>query len=94
MRILRLLRYAPFSTLIVASWLCMVVGGVLGWDMYAGIGQVWRGLIIPSYAVLMAAVFVARPIGSWATIPTFISILIVVDLGLYVLRTPSREADN
>lgn len=92
MRTLRTLRYAPFSTVIVASWLCMMVGGVFGWDMYAGIGQVWRGLIIPSYAVLMAAVYVAQPIGGWATIPAFIGILVVVDLLLYVLWTPRWAA--
>jgi hypothetical protein len=72
----------------------MAVGGVLGWNMYEGLGLIWRVLIIPSYAVLMAAVIVSRPLGSWATIPVFVGMLVAGDLLAHGIRRTTRAATD
>lgn len=90
MRILRVLRFAPFTSLIVISWLCMTLGGAMEWNMYEGLGVIWRMLILPSYAVFMAALLIAGPFGPWAVIPVFIGILVAGDLAIYMLRRAQR----
>lgn len=81
-----LVRLAPFSSLVAASWLCMLLGGMMGLSIDRGVGAIWRFLIIPGYSILLGATVLARPLGEWAMLPMVVILLFVVDLGIHRLR--------
>lgn len=87
----RLLRFAPFTSFVLASWCCLLTGTVFDWGVYEGLGVIWRLLVIPSYLVWLVAVALARPLGPWAATPVFVGTLVLGDLVVRRLRSMNDE---
>ncbi len=82
----RMIRAAPFTTIVLASWLCMLVGWMMGWTVDGRFGFLWQITIMPAYSTFMVAMIVARPLGRWASLPAVVAIVVGVDMGFALLR--------
>ena len=85
----RVLRVAPFSTVILVSWAFLLLGGGLGWSVNAPFGLLWRILISPAYTVLLVATMLVGPAAGWAVLPVAAVLTVLVDVVLNLLRRRS-----
>lgn len=86
MSLRRLIRAAPFTTIVLASWWCVLLGGMMGWTVHDRFGFVWQLAIMPAYSVFMVATILTHSLGRWASLPAAVALVVLVDGGFALLR--------
>ena len=90
MRVPKVVRVPPLSSLFLFSWMCGVLGTMMGLIVDQGVvGAIWQILVIPSYVVFLLGTMLGVPF--WLWIGLAVGMLGLADLSLYVLRQFARD---